>query len=94
MREPAWTPDRDHRLLSAMERVLAEHGAAGRSADTPAELLDRAVGAGLIRSDAALRLTELFREARFSSHPMAEVRADRGDRRSAELADDLYAVRR
>lgn len=78
----------------AMERVLAEHGAAREVADTPAELLDRAVGAGLIRSDAALRLTDLFREARFSSHPMGEADRTRATAALAELADDLYAVRR
>ncbi|MCI0686063.1 MAG: DUF4129 domain-containing protein [Sporichthyaceae bacterium] len=78
----------------AMERVLAQHGAAREVADTPAELLDRAVGAGLIRSDAALRLTELFREARFSSHPMGEPERTAATGALAELADDLYAVRR
>ncbi|HKA68573.1 MAG TPA: DUF4129 domain-containing protein [Actinomycetes bacterium] len=78
----------------AMERVLAEHGAAREVADTPAELLDRAVGAGLIRSDAALRLTDLFREARFSSHPMDETARTAATAALTELADDLYAVRR
>jgi len=78
----------------AMERVLAEHGAAREIADTPAELLDRAVGVGLIRSDAALRLTELFREARFSSHPMGESARTAATAALTELADDLYAVRR
>jgi ABC-type Fe3+ transport system permease subunit len=79
---------------AAMERALAEHGAAREIADTPAELLDRAVGAGLIRSDAALRLTDLFREARFSSHPMSETARTAATAALTELADDLYAVRR
>jgi len=78
----------------AMERVLAEHGAARELADTPAELLDRAVGAGLIRSDAALRLTDLFREARFSSHPMGDPARAAATAALSALADDLYAVRR
>jgi hypothetical protein len=56
----------------AMEAVLAEHGSARNESDTPTEFLDRAVGAGLIRSDAAGTLTDLFREARFSRHPLRE----------------------
>ena len=95
LREPALDPRAAIiACYAAMERVLADLDAAREIADIPAELLDRAVGAGLIRSDAALRLTELFREARFSSHPMTE--SDRAAATGAltELADDLYAVRR
>jgi hypothetical protein len=56
----------------AMETVLAEHGSARNESDTPTEFLARAVGAGLIRSDAAGTLTDLFREARFSRHRLDE----------------------
>jgi len=56
----------------AMEAVLAEHGSARDVSDTPTEFLNRAVSAGLIRSDAAGTLTDLFREARFSRHPLGE----------------------
>jgi hypothetical protein len=56
----------------AMETVLAEHGSARNDWDTPTELLQRAVAAGLVRSDAAGTLTDLFRVARFSHHPLGE----------------------
>src|ERR1700727_2206129 len=54
----------------AMERSLAQAGAARDVAETPDELLARAADAGLVRGGAAGRLTALFYEARFSSHPL------------------------
>ena len=72
----------------AMENSLAERGAARAVADTPDELLARATSSGLVRGSAAGRLTALFYEARFSSHPM-----DHGQRGAAERAlDELAAV--
>jgi len=74
----------------AMEASLASAGAARAAAETPDELLARAVESGLLRGAAAARLTELFYEARFSSHtlpPTARVEATRAlDAISAELA--------
>ncbi|WP_433228297.1 DUF4129 domain-containing protein [Actinomadura formosensis] len=57
---------------TVMESVLAEAGAAPRSSDTPGEVLARASGAGLAGLDAAATLTQLFREARYSVHPVTE----------------------
>jgi hypothetical protein len=54
----------------AMETQLAERGAARAVADTPDELLARATRNGVVRGTAAARLTALFYEARFSSHPL------------------------
>ena len=71
----------------AMENSLAERGAARGLADTPDELLARATGTGLVRGTAAARLTALFYEARFSSHPL-----DRGQRDAAERALDELAA--
>ena len=51
---------------------LARRGRAARGSDTATELLDRAVAAGLVDGAPARTLTELFREARFSEHPMGE----------------------
>ena len=51
---------------------LARRGRAARRSDTATELLDRAVAAGLVDGTPARTLTELFREARFSEHPMGE----------------------
>jgi len=52
-----------------MATALAR-GAGPRPSDTPTELLDRSVAAGLVSRGAALELTELFREARFSQHEL------------------------
>lgn len=51
---------------------LARYGRGARRSDTATELLDRAVAAGLVDGAPARTLTELFREARFSEHPMGE----------------------
>ena len=76
---------------AAMERSLAEAGSPAKAADTPAEFLTRATAGGLVRSSCASTLTGLFRQARYSSHPMteddraaaiqalAQVRADLGE---------------
>jgi hypothetical protein len=71
----------------AMENSLAERGAARAVADTPDELLARATTSGLVRGTAAARLTTLFYESRFSSHPLG-----RGQRDAAERALDELAV--
>jgi hypothetical protein len=74
---------------AAMERSLARAGAVRAAADTPDELLARAVGQGLVSGDAAARLTVLFYEARFSSHPMPPARRDDAERALDELAASL-----
>ena len=70
-----------------MERRLAERGTARGAADTPDELLARAVAAGVVRGGAAGRLTALFYEARFSTHPL-----DAGQRDAASAALDSLAA--
>ena len=55
---------------TAMERGFAAAGSAPAAADTPAEVLARATGAGLVRSGSAARMAGLFRRARYSSEPM------------------------
>ena len=74
---------------AAMEQALARAGAARAAADTPYELLLRAADRGLIRTDAATRLTTLFYEARFSSHPMPPARRDDAQQALNELAASL-----
>ena len=69
---------------------LARRGRGPRPSDTAGELLDHAVGAGLVSGAPARTLTELFREARFSEHPMGEQARTtaRGlPRRGAQRAD-------
>ena len=58
---------------AAMERSLADAGSPPRLADTPAEVLSRAAAGGLVRSAWAGTLTGLFRQARYSGHPITEA---------------------
>ncbi|HEY1915187.1 MAG TPA: DUF4129 domain-containing protein [Streptosporangiaceae bacterium] len=73
----------------AMEQSLAQAGTARTMAETPDELLARAVRAGLARSAAAGTLTTLFYEARFSTHPMGQDQKDVAERALAEIAANL-----
>ena len=59
---------------AAMEQSLEAAGVPLLSSDSPADLLARAVAGGLIEGGAPARLAELFREARFSTHPMDDTR--------------------
>jgi hypothetical protein len=76
----------------AMERSLAERGTRRSVADTPDELLARAVAAGTVRGPAASRLTALFYEARFSSHPVAASQRAAASAALDELSDELAAA--
>jgi hypothetical protein len=58
---------------AAMERGFAAAGSAPAVADTPAEVLARATRAGLVRPAPAETLTGLFRQARYSTHPMTST---------------------
>jgi hypothetical protein len=73
----------------AMEQALARAGTSRAAADTPDELLARAASQGLVRTEAAARLTALFYEARFSSHPLPPTRRDDAQRALAEMAASL-----
>jgi hypothetical protein len=73
----------------AMENRLAERGTTRAIADTPDELLARATRSGVVRGTAAARLTALFYEARFSSHPLGREERDAAERALDELADAL-----
>jgi hypothetical protein len=73
---------------AAMERRLA--APAGRlDSDTPTELLDRAVDRGLVSFGAAAELTDLFREARFSRHPLGPEARGRAHEALARVSDEL-----
>jgi len=73
----------------AMERSLGERGTARAAADTPDELLARAVASGVVRGGAAGRLTALFYEARFSTHPLGSGQRDAARAALDELAAEL-----
>jgi hypothetical protein len=76
----------------AMERSLADRGTSRAATDTPDELLARAVGAGTVRGPAAGRLTALFYEARFSTHPVAASQRAAASAALDELAAELAAT--
>jgi hypothetical protein len=77
---------------AAMEKTLGERGAARRAADTPDELLARAVSSGILEglaAGAAEELTTLFYEARFSTHPLDQGQRDAASQALDYLAEDL-----
>ncbi len=74
---------------SAMEESLADSGVARRASDSPQDLLERAVAGGLPARAAAGELTTLFREARYSTHPMDGGHRDRAAAALAEIAHGL-----
>lgn len=69
--------------FAAMESALAHRGGSfsPRAADTPWEVLNRGIDAASLPVDAASTLLRLFREARYSTHPM-----DDQDRTAADAA--------
>jgi hypothetical protein len=73
----------------AMEQSLAERGAARAMADTPDELLARATQTQIVHGTAPARLTALFYEARFSSHPMDQRQRQAAEQALNELAQAL-----
>jgi hypothetical protein len=60
--------------FAAMESALANRGGAvtPQAADTPWEVLHRGIESASLPETAASTLLRLFREARYSTHPMAE----------------------
>ncbi|MFF6958435.1 DUF4129 domain-containing protein [Streptomyces sp. NPDC008317] len=74
---------------AAMERSLAASGIARRASDSPQDLLERAVTAGRLAGPSAAALTALFREARYSTHPMDDGHRDRAARALTEIAAQL-----
>jgi hypothetical protein len=81
------------RCYLAMERSLAEAGAARVAAETPDELLARSTAAGLLRGDAPADLTALFYEARFSTHPVPQSARARALQALDTILADLIEAR-
>jgi hypothetical protein len=78
----------------AMEKSLEEVGAARGAAETPDELLVRTVTAGLVPPVPAGLLTDLFYEARYSTHHMPTSKREQAERALADLAAGLPAGER
>ncbi len=73
----------------AMERALADAGAAPRAADTPSEVLARIAAVNPAAARPAGGLTALFREARYSVHPVDESHREAARAALVELRDLL-----
>jgi membrane protein implicated in regulation of membrane protease activity len=73
---------------AAMEESLIAGGVRRHAADSPADLLRRASEAGLLDGLAPHQLAGLFREARYSTHPMAESDL----RRARSALDEISAL--
>lgn len=74
---------------AAMERSLAASGIARRASDSPQDLLERAAAGGGLTGPSAGALTALFREARYSTHPMDDGHRDRAAAALADIAGQL-----
>ncbi|MDH6118356.1 hypothetical protein ABH930_001356 [Kitasatospora sp. GAS204A] len=74
---------------AAMEDSLADSGIERLIADSPTDLLDRAVTAGTLRGTDAGALTALFHEARFSRHPMDQTHLSRARAALDAIAEQL-----
>ena len=72
-----------------MERALAEAGSARRADEAPLELLARVLAEQYVPEGDVRRLTELFEEARFSSHPVTDEMRAAARRSLANVADAL-----
>lgn len=80
-------------MARQLSRGLVRHGRETRPSDTAGELLDLAVDAGLVSGSPARELTDLFREARFSEHPMGEDARTMARRCLAQVRSELVARR-
>jgi hypothetical protein len=80
-------------MAASISVGLTRRGASPRSSDTPTELLERAAAAGLVGDGPATTLTSLFREARFSRHPMGEPQRRAAEQALVAVRDELAASR-
>jgi hypothetical protein len=76
---------------AGMEHGFAAAGSAPAEADTPAEVLARATGAGIVRPGPAEALIALFRRARYSTEPMTPADAHAAAEALTQLRADLEA---
>ncbi|MEN3362290.1 MAG: hypothetical protein V7637_6272 [Mycobacteriales bacterium] len=76
----------------SLERVAAEAGTARRPAETPTELTTRVLAQHHVTADPLHRLADLYRTARYSTHPLGEDARDQAraalDRVRRELAGE------
>ncbi|WP_433887682.1 DUF4129 domain-containing protein [Streptomyces sp. CA-111067] len=78
---------------AAMEGSLAASGVARHASDSPQDLLERTTASGLLTGGHAAALTALFREARYSTHPMDDTHRERAAQALSGIAEQLAAAR-
>ena len=78
---------------AAMEDSLAEAGVTRLDSDSPADLLKRATERGVVSGPAPRLLAALFREARFSTHPIGARHLDQARGALDEITAQLTARR-
>jgi hypothetical protein len=75
-----------------MEAILAAHGLPRRAAEAPYEFLARALAAVAASAEHLARLTDLYEEARFSTHAIPPSLRDEALDALAAVRDDLRAA--
>jgi hypothetical protein len=74
---------------AAMEASLGASGVARQATDSPQDLLERATASGLPTEGSVTALTDLFREARYSTHPMGDAQRAQAAAALTDIADLL-----
>jgi hypothetical protein len=88
-------PDARRAVIAAyarMESVLARHGLRRRASETPVEYLRRILLGLTARTDAVVRLTDLFELAKFSRHDITASMKGEAIGALLEIRDDLQAA--
>jgi hypothetical protein len=88
-------PDARRAVIAAyarMETVLGRHGLERRPSQTPVEYLRRVLLDLTTRAEAVSRLTDLFEQAKFSSHPIGRAMKQDAIGALREIRDDLRGV--
>jgi hypothetical protein len=76
----------------ALEDAAASAGVARQASETPAEFTVRVLGVGGISEPELLRLAELYREARYSTHGSSEEARSQARDALLRLRDELAAA--
>jgi hypothetical protein len=80
------------KAYARMETILAAHGLPRREAEAPYEFLARALAAVAASGASAARLTDLYEEARFSTHAIPPELREEAIAALTAVRDDLRAV--
>jgi hypothetical protein len=80
------------KAYARMEAILAAHGLPRREAEAPYEFLARALAAVAASGASAARLTDLYEEARFSTHAIPPELREEAIAALTAVRDDLRAA--